>query len=307
MNANFANNNFDKLFDYVETNNPSAKSEVIDSKARPSAKTALQKKVHEVLLQGDKLNEKHEQYVAEFIVRGNKALYALLAEIYQYALLVDASPYKENIVFTMRKELKEKYGIRTGENTSLMMLVVKYVVRDIDRQTAYNYATALGFAYTKDVAVEDIASYITESGGIAKLAKGTTTEEQKSKSLALKNKTDALMKAIYARALYFNNKIELDESEVVKTWQFNTANKKESNIKPGYFEFAIVHKEIGTGENRIAAVFGFDEQFEHKIFEYIASQFGGDAEQYQKTYENLMQKLSEKQKAEKVVPALPAP
>ena len=94
---------------------------------RPSDKKVQDKEVVEALKAGDALSVKNELYHKEYVVRGNQALYELLAEIYALALKINMSASRANILDAMRKKLKDR-DIKTQFNTPAMTTVVKYVV-----------------------------------------------------------------------------------------------------------------------------------------------------------------------------------
>ena len=100
-------------------------------------------------------------------MRGNQALYELLADIYALALKINMSVSRANILDAMRKKLKDR-DIKTQFNTPAMTTVVKYVV-GADRATASNYSRVLSVAMEENLAPNELASYISRRGGIGQI------------------------------------------------------------------------------------------------------------------------------------------
>lgn len=138
-----------------------------DLAIRPSDKKVQDKEVVEALKAGDALSVKNELYHKEYVVRGNQALYELLAEIYALALKINMSASRANILDAMRKKLKDR-DIKTQFNTPAMTTVVKYVV-GADRATASNYSRVLSVAMEENLAPNELAAYISRRGGISQI------------------------------------------------------------------------------------------------------------------------------------------
>ena len=134
---------------------------------RPSDKKVQDKEVIDALKAGDALSVKNELYHKEYVVRGNQALYELLADIYALALKINMSVSRANILDAMRKKLKDR-DIKTQFNTPAMTTVVKYVV-GADRATASNYSRVLSVAMEENLAPNELASYISRRGGIGQI------------------------------------------------------------------------------------------------------------------------------------------
>lgn len=134
---------------------------------RPSDKKVQDKEVVDALKAGDALSVKNELYHKEYVVRGNQALYELLADIYALALKINMSVSKANILDAMRKKLKDR-DIKTQFNTPAMTTVVKYVV-GADRATASNYSRVLSVAMEENLAPNELAAYISRRGGISQI------------------------------------------------------------------------------------------------------------------------------------------
>lgn len=144
---------------------------------RPSDKKVQDKEVVDALKAGDALSVKNELYHKEYVVRGNQALYELLADIYALALKINMSVSKANILDAMRKKLKDR-NIKTQFNTPTMTTVIKYVVGS-ERQTAANYSRVLSIAMEENLAPNELSAYISRRGGIGQIHNIETMEHAK--------------------------------------------------------------------------------------------------------------------------------
>lgn len=144
---------------------------------RPSDKKVQDKEVVDALKAGDALSVKNELYHKEYVVRGNQALYELLADIYALALKINMSVSKANILDAMRKKLKDR-NIKTQFNTPTMTTVIKYVV-GAERQTAANYSRVLSIAMEENLAPNELSAYISRRGGIGQIHNIETMEHAK--------------------------------------------------------------------------------------------------------------------------------
>lgn len=152
---------------------------------RPSDKAVLDKDVQKYLKAGDALSVKNELYHKEYVVRGNQALYELLAGIYTLALQINMSASRVNILEAMRAKLKER-DIKTQYTTPAMTTIIKYVV-GADRATAANYSRVLSIAMDENLAPEELAGYISRRGGISQIH-GTEAKESAKKLGEKENK-----------------------------------------------------------------------------------------------------------------------
>jgi hypothetical protein len=143
----------------VETRLPGEK------KSQPASQLSNIAEVNKIMAVGDQLVSMNKKYKEEYLVRGNQALYEMLSGIYDLALHIEKSDYKEKVLSIMRKTLKDN-DIKTQSNTPTMTTLIKYVVRS-DRQTAANYSRVLSVAMDDGVPPKELAEYISRRGGIS--------------------------------------------------------------------------------------------------------------------------------------------
>ena len=152
-----------KLIDAAYASNVKPLSAPAPKKAATSKKAAkaqLKATVEQIVAEGLELAKMHEKYNDEYVVRGNKALYDVLAAIYEYVLQINGSAFKDAIVAHMVKVLKDDYKVKTTSKTHWMTTVVKLIIKGTDRQTASNYSRILQVAFAENLAAADLAQGI---------------------------------------------------------------------------------------------------------------------------------------------------
>jgi hypothetical protein len=133
--------------------------------------TAKQKEVlSAVVTQATLVSARHDAYVEQFVTRANEELYLMLAEMMHVCEDIWASNSEEYIVKYLRKDLREKWNMKTQKNTSVTALVVRYITRGT-RQLIYNYAKVIDTARAAGISARELADYIKCKGGIDGLRK----------------------------------------------------------------------------------------------------------------------------------------
>lgn len=147
---------------------------------RTSAKDLRQKEIDAFVSAADVLADEHNKYHTDYIVRGNEALYALLAKIYALCIKIDASESKDAIIKALRISLEEKRDIKTQKNSTLVTMVTRYVAY-VSRQVAHTYSRALDVAFKESLTPEQLPAYFVGRGGINKVRE-TVSEIQAAKT-----------------------------------------------------------------------------------------------------------------------------
>jgi len=125
------------------------------------------KEVELALQECAQLTKEADQFIQDYVFRGNQALYKLLTNIYGFAIRVQLSEYHQHIITTMTSVLKER-DVKVQVNTSNLMIIVKYIVGN-DRRRASNYCRVLEIAMKENLAPKGLADYITRRGGIGNI------------------------------------------------------------------------------------------------------------------------------------------
>jgi hypothetical protein len=249
---------------------------------RPSDKTANDVQVEIILNQAKTLGKMNDSYTDTYVVKGTKALYELLGAIYGYALQVNESPLRDNILQKMRELLMSNHEIKTQANTPWITTVIRFIL-PTDRQTAYNYAKVLQVAHDENLSALDLPEYIKRRGGISKITK---TEDDLENTKAVKDhkeqKLKLLKKILLATAKNTSLKAEVNKKNEI---DIIPEGKKE-----GDFELAVCVNV--QGERRIVRFLKVSEQLENTVLNAVASQaLPDDLEPVKTQLDDFRQKL----------------
>jgi len=144
---------------------PMVKKETPEKQAAKDAKT---KAVEKFLNESSELYKAGERYEVEVVQRGHRALYELLASIYDLALRIEENEYKDKILEAVRKELKDNHNITMKASSTPIAVMVKYVVR-ADKVTASRYNKVLSVALQENLTPAELPDYITRRGGVSQI------------------------------------------------------------------------------------------------------------------------------------------
>ncbi len=189
---------------------------------RPSLIKDQEKQIINAIEQCDLIAKMNKEFHDQYIVRGNQALYKILSNIYEVAIKIDLSIAKDQIYKKMREILKER-GIKTQTNTPNLTVLVKYIVGG-DRKTATNYTRVLSVAIEENIAVNELAEYISRRGGIGQIYE--TEQKHNAKKLANEFSNDRLTllrEYFLLKQWEVNKHFEFDEPVVI-----HNADKKTS-------------------------------------------------------------------------------
>ena len=148
--------------------------------AKASSKDVKNSEVEKFMSDCSELLKLSEQYEIDVVERGHKALYDLLASIYDMSMRIEQNQHKDKILEAIRAELKETRNMNVKANTTATALMVKYVVRS-DKPTISRYTKVLSVAQQENLAPADLPAYITRRGGVGQI------QEVESQALAKKS------------------------------------------------------------------------------------------------------------------------
>lgn len=246
-----------------------------------SVKDRRQEAVSKVIVEGEALCKKHEAYHNEYVVRGNKALYELLASIYDYALRIDGSEHKELILAGIKEKL-QAMEVKVTAQTSWLTKIIKFIVRNADRQTASNYSRVLQVAYDEGLAAKDIADYIARRGGVTQIREVEALAEAKAKASELASKesvdrTQLMRDYLLATAYLAQTRINYN-GEVLQyaTKQGKDPSKESSDNAPTFRHFIAVDVDGRGEEFAIITSADFSKSFEDVVMRHMSVALGND-------------------------------
>jgi len=125
--------------------------------------------VKSVIDAATKLSAQREAFETEEFTRSNKALYAILSNVYALFNKAVADNCIKEVAKAMRAELKKR-GIRVQSNTPALTCFVRFVFNS-DRKRAYNYATTLMAAVNAGIAPTALSDFIELGNGVEECKK----------------------------------------------------------------------------------------------------------------------------------------
>lgn len=272
----------------VKTNDGklTAKERKAAEKAAKLAKlNAMQRIVEHYEHDGRLLTEKHQHYQVEFVQRGNKALYELLQDIYAYALRIDQSGMKDEIVAQLRWRLS-KSNMKTMKSTHWLTTVVKFIV-PTDRQTAHNYTRVLKVAFDEKLDAGKVADYIATRGGVAEIYKTEANVAAKQAAVA-----DAGERAELVREIYLNNAhaygttYSFDGDLYSHPYTVNGDPVDEVTAQHGDFMHFVAKFDEATQKYSFVHACVFGRDFENTMLKHMAAPFADlTTEQLRALYE----------------------
>lgn len=137
--------------------------------ARMNKEANLQYDAKSIIEAATKLSVQREAFEAEEFARSNKALYAILSNVYALFNKAVADNCIKEVAKAMRAELKLR-GIRVQSNTPALTCFVRFVFNS-DRKRAYNYATTLMAAVNAGIAPTALSDFIELGNGVEECKK----------------------------------------------------------------------------------------------------------------------------------------
>ena len=192
-----------------------------------------------VVSQATLVSERHDVYVEQFVTRANEELYEMLADMMHVCEDIWASNCEEYIVKNLRRNLRDKWDIKTQKNTSTTALVVRYITRGT-RQLVHNYAKVIDNAKEAGITSTELAEHIKSKGGIDAVRKKAVDAETK-RELSQRAKT---MQANTTKHLTYNKRIG----------SLNLSNKSDG-VTAGCYDvrFNVCLTTYVDGEERVVA------------------------------------------------------
>lgn len=113
--------------------------------------------------------------------------YSLLTKIHALGEKVLADPAADKIIKAMRRELDNKYNIKTQANSPALNVITRFVTRT-NRKNACVYARVISVAISKGIRSEDLEQFIVDAHGMHKIRPDLTAEKEKKENSAKKQK-----------------------------------------------------------------------------------------------------------------------
>lgn len=231
---------------YMKQNMPKRSTEI-----KPSDKKTKSTEIQKFIDESETLFQLGEKYSNDFIARGNQALYELLASVYSLALRIDEHYAKEEILKTIKKELKDKHEIKVNASSSSMMTIVRYVIRS-DPKTASRYAKVLSVAQEENLSPQELPDYISRRGGVSQIQVIESEALAKSEGAKVSKERLALIREFYT---YYG----LTSSEVIEYNGEVLTHNPENKTKSETSQFVVfLAMDDPHSDNKYTIINGHD-------------------------------------------------
>ena len=210
-----------------------------------------------------------EKYEIDVVERGHKALYDLLASIYNLSLRIEQTPMREKILEAIRTELKEKYAISVKSSTPAIATMVKYVVRS-DKPTISRYTKVLTVAQQENLSAADLPAYIARRGGVAQI--------QEIESVAMAKKSGD--KSSKERTALIREYFELVGTTSKMDFEFGGnvvfhGEEKDGKVETSSFCVFVAHHVSGD-QYKIISANDLGRSFEDNLVKYLGKAMPSD-------------------------------
>lgn len=239
------------------------------SVAKASAKDVKNQEVEKFLSESSELVKLSEQYEVDVVERGHKALYELLASIYDISTRIDQNQHRDKILEAIRSDLKEKRDISVKANTPAIAVMVKFVVRG-DKPTISRYTKVLTVAQQENLAPADLPAYIARRGGV--------TQIQEIESVALAKKSGD--KSSKERTALIREFFELMGATSKQDFQFGgdvVIHNEDKDGKAETSSFCVFVAHHVTGDKyKIISANDLGKSYEDNLVKYLGKAMPSD-------------------------------
>lgn len=253
---------------------------------RPEDVEKKDTEVELALQECDKLTQQVKDYDVQFVVRGNQALYRLLADIYGFALKIRLSEYRSHIHVAMISALRDR-DIKVQENTSEMTVLVKYIVGS-DRRRAANFSRVLEVALKENLSANDLPAYIERRGGIAQIHATEQESFAKEQGLVIQDKRITLL-----REMLINREWESSMHINYSSEVFSHALDGVDDARSG-FVFFMTRFDQSKNTYKVLHAHKFGEKFENQLIRRMSQGVKADLESLQASLVRYRQSLINK-------------
>ena len=254
---------------------------------KPSDKTRREQQIVKFISEGKELFALSEKYQADFIVRGNQALYELLGSVYSLGLRIEQSENSSEIVRLIKKKLKEDYDIKVGTSASAMSTMVQFIIRS-DKRNSARYAKVLEVAMQEDLSPEELPAYISRRGGVSQIQQIESEAIAKKQGSKESAERLALLREFYKYYSYQDifQKVDYDKEVVVHNDEKNTAAETAQ-----FAFFMSVEDPYKRGEFKIISVHDLGKTFEDVIFKFLNKKAPSSLRVLEASVRNIQKKL----------------
>jgi len=249
----------------------------------------------------DTLLASYAQLKVEVLDRSDRALWALLQDVYAFADAVEKSLTKRET----RNELIRQIGIRDSARMSTAAttaaIVVRYVFADQSRQTRSNYSIAMEKATALGVTTDSFAGFLEQYGGVTKVvehvfdhqADDRANAEATARAIREDKQNRVGLVGRLCTALAHASTVELAYPDPLHVWVPQKPNqdskfkgktaakddKSDPKYEPGKFVVFLSVRDASSGKYRVVQGNVFDRVFEDQMLATIAQRMGAPTDE----------------------------
>lgn len=270
------------VLDITEWFGGNYKKRTIDSRLLDPSKPIDQ--VERMIQKCNEVAFKSTTFKDEYIVRGNQALYELLAEIYSLDIAINQSDYREAILKQLKEKLKNR-GQKIQSNTPALTILVKYVI-GADRKRASDYSRVLAVAKEEKLSVKELADYISRRGGISQIHEIESKHEARQLGAKISKERLDLFREFFAH-LFWTSKGSFKYSDPICQHNSN----KQNGAETATFCFFMTIYDHVNDVYRIIDGHDFGKTYEDSILRMIIKDLPCDLSIVQKGLNRLKELL----------------
>lgn len=254
---------------------------------KPSDKQKREQQAEAFISEGEELFALSEKYQAEFVVRGNQALYELLGSVYSLGLRIEQSDNSNEIIRLIHKKIKADHGIKIGSSASAMSTMVQYVIRS-DKRTSAGYAKVLEVAKAEDLSPEELPDYISRRGGISQIQQVESEAIAKKQGGKESAERLALLREFYK---YYSYQDIFQEVTFDQEVTIHNPDKTGAAETAQFAFFMAAADPYKSGQFKILSCHDLGRTFEDVVFKFLCKRAPSSLRVLEASVRNIQKKL----------------
>lgn len=296
---------------------PMALTNLFRPKAAQAAETAMTKPVPAGVAGAvdvaNSLLASYAQLKVEVLDRSDRALWALLGEVYAYVAAVDGSPLKRETRAELIRQISQRTGSSVSTAATTAAIVVRYIFADQSRQTWSNYTIAMEKAAALGVTTDSFAGFLEQYGGVTKVVEHTFDYQADDAATAAeiaREQRDTKQSRVglvgrLCTALAHASTVQLTYREPLHVWVPTKPKKaakaaksagKDDKLDPkfekGKFVVFLTVPDTTTGTYRVVQGNVFNRAVEEQLLAAMAERMGADADELTQAVVSLEQSIN---------------
>jgi len=280
----------------------------VESVTTKSSSPALSAGVNKALANADGLIASYGKLKVEVLDRSDRALWALLQDVYGYADAVEKSPMKREIRTQLINQIRQRGGPNTSTAASTAAIAVRYIFADVSRQTWSNYSIAMEKAAALGVTADSFAGFLEQYGGVSKVvehifdyeADETNASVATIKELREEKQSRTALVGRLCTAMAHASNDELEYSGELSNWvpekkKSEKAAGKDEKADPKYeqgkFVVFLTVKDPDSGKYRVVQGNVFNRAVEDQLLGTIAEQMAASNDELANVVVGLEQRI----------------